>query len=71
MTNVYKLYMLCIICAVLIFFFAAFIRFMLNSASKITGQNKISRSLKGSGLSKDKHGNGFIFLELSNQVQRF
>ena len=61
MTNVYKLYMLCIICAVLIFFFAAFIRFMLNSASKITGQNKISRSLKGSGLSKDKHGNGFIF----------
>ncbi len=61
MTNVYKLYMLCIICAVIIFFFAAFIRFMLNSASKITGQNKISRSLKGSGLSKDKHGNGFIF----------
>ena len=46
MTNVYKLYMLCIICAVLIFFFAAFIRFMLNSASKITGQNKISRSLR-------------------------
>lgn len=62
MVTIYKLLAVCIGIALILFLFIAGIRFALyklaNTSPKST---KISKTLKGSGLSKEREAHGFIF----------